>query len=640
MSFSSTMTRSVGLAVAMVFGVVPALLVSTASASAATIGVGDITDAMRYGSDNRVIGEIAEDIQSSDDSYQLIEAPWPMNFFGRKYTGICVTSNGTVSPVVLDESGDADCNDDYDEPLDYLAEEAEAPVIAAYANDNDLGETVREAASTVATFRVAGDPSTNDSIVTIATDGAHGLTSGDVRSIYAIDPLFDNGNTEDTRTDEYWYDDVTVTVVNPNTFNFSGDTALVPGNEVITPTYPAAVKNAAVTVDYGVVWNDSSADIDGVDDGVGVVNTVYIGETTINGRDAWVYTNYRTVTNDGNNPDVLTNTFQIVLIKRATLNGATRGFDFDIEYNYGTVLDGDDGYDAPDGSCDDMNSECRTGVGLVDWDPIGEVADVYELFADTPGRDLTDYRPTAMTSNRLNSEINGRYTFRMVGGAVQNFAVPVMDGTGDTVDRPESEDPLAAVPDQQTQNAGDSALTVEGVTTPVVVDPNASGDGIVGTAGDLTFELSGLDAEGLPLPLDTDGNLILNADGLVDTGGEGFAAEAPVKVYIFSDPTFLGTLFTDPTGAFSGTLQIPAGIDPGVHNLQVVGYDTDGNVLVFTVGVVIPGSEGSGTDGHGGDSLLVATGTELTGPLTTTGLALFVVGGLMIARRRMTASSR
>jgi LPXTG-motif cell wall-anchored protein len=150
--------------------------------------------------------------------------------------------------------------------------------------------------------------------------------------------------------------------------------------------------------------------------------------------------------------------------------------------------------------------------------------------------------------------------------------------------------------------------------------------------------MAGLDPEGLPLPLDSDGNLILNADGLVDTGGEGFAAESPVKVYLFSDPTFLGTLFTDPTGTFSGLLQIPAGIDPGVHNLQVVGYDPDGNVLVFTVGVVVPGS--GGTDGYGGDDLLASTGTELTGTLTASGLALLVLGGIMISRKRVAASSR
>ncbi len=637
MPLKSTMTRTVGLAIAMVLGVAPALLL-TSSSTAATIGVGDITDAMRYGSDNRVIGQIAEDIQNSDDSSQWIEAPWPMNFFGRKYDGICVTSNGTVSPVQIPESGSPNCSNDYDDTLAELAESAEAPVIAAFSNDNNLGHTVREKENTITGFRVAGDPTTNDSVVTITTSTAHGLTTGNTRSIYVVDPLFNNGNTVTDRTDEYWYENVSITVVNDTTFTISGDFAKTSGGDTITPTYPAAVKNATVSVNFGVQWDDSDPSLNGTDDGVGVINTVYIGETTVDGRDAWVYTNYRSVTHEQNNPTVLTNTFQIVLVKRTTPNGDTRGFDFDIEYNYGSVKDGGDGYSAEGSSCSSFGTGCRTGVGLVDWDPIGEVANVYELFGSTPSRDLVDGHTTSMTSNRLNSTINGRYTFRMVGGAVQQFAVPVMDGTGTTEDRPEPEDPLAPVPDQQTQNAGDSALTVDGVTTPIVVNSNGSDDGIVGTAGDLTFEMAGLDPEGLPLPLDSDGNLILNADGLVDTAGEGFAADAPVKVYLFSDPTFLGTLFTDPTGRFSGMLQIPAGIDPGVHNLQVVGYDPDGNVLVFTVGVVVPGS--GGTDGYGGDDLLASTGTELTGTLTASGLALLVLGGIMIARKRVAASSR
>jgi LPXTG-motif cell wall-anchored protein len=628
------MARTLGLAMALTIGVVPALLV-TSSSTAATIGVGDITDALRYGPDNRVIGEVSGPIQDSDDNSYLIEAPWPMNFFGRKFDGLCVTSNGTISPVVYDE---ADCDNSYDRPLANLGESANSPVIAAFANDNDLGNTVRAAERTVSGFTVTGDPTNSDSVVTITTSTAHGLTSGDRRSIYVIDSQFNNGNEDDTRTDEYWYENVAVTVVSTTQFTFSGDTAKN-ADGTFTPVYPAAVKSSTVEVDQGWVWSDASPDLNGVDDGVGKVNTVYVGTTTVDGRDAWVYTNYRSVTFEDLNPKILTNTFQIVLVKRTTFGGDTRGYDFDIEYNYGAMKDGGDGYSAEGVSCSDMNSACRTGVGLVDWDPVGEVANVFELFGSTPGRDLVDGHTTSMTSNRLNSTINGRYTFRMVGGAVQEFAVPVMDGTGTTEDRPEPEDPLAPVPEQQTQNAGDSALTVDGVTTPIVLDANASNDGIVGTAGDLVFQMAGLDPEGLPLPLDSDGNLILNADGLVDTGGEGFAADSPVKVYLFSDPTFLGTLFTDPTGTFSGLLQIPAGIDPGVHNLQVVGYDPDGNVLVFTVGVVVPGS-GGGTDGYGGDSLLASTGTELTGTLSAAGLALIAAGTVLVVRRRKAAQVR
>jgi len=624
---SSKTRRAAAVLLATVFGVVPSLM-SIAPASAS--GVGDITSAVRYGGDGRVIGDVAEDIQNADDDAQLIHAPWPMNFFGRKYDGICVTSNGTVSPVNYDT---ASCDDSYDYPLADLAENATAPVIAAFANDNHLGNPVRNAENTITQMTVSGDPSTSDSVVTVTTSSDHGLTTGNVRSIYMIDSAFNNGNNLDNRTDDYWFHNVTITVIDSTHFSFSGDQYRASNGSTGTPNYPAALKSGTITVDQGWEWDQTSANQNGVDDGVGKVNTVYIGETTVDGRDAWVYTDYRSVTFENANPEILTNTFQIVLVKRATTNGDTNGYDFDIEYNYGSMRDGGDGYNCGG----TMVSTCRTGVGLVDWDPIGEVADVYELFPSTPGRDMVDGHASAMTGNRLNSDINGRYTFRMTGGAVQGFAVPVMDGSGDTEDRPEPDDPLAPVPGDITDHPGDSNLTIDGVDTPVTIEPNNSVNGIVGTSGDLTFSLAGLDASSVPLNLDTDGNLILNADGLLDTSGEGFASESPVKVYIYSDPTFLGKIFTDPSGAFSGTLQIPPGLDPGVHNLQVVGYDPDGNVLVFTVGVIIPGGSG-GTDGHGGNNLLAYTGTDSASGLATAGILFVIAGATIVIRRRLRAS--
>ena len=350
--------------ITVALGLFPAVALTS---GATAVGVGDITTAMRYDQDGTVIGEVATEIQDSDDDSYLIEAPWPMNFFGRKFDGLCVTSNGTVSPVVYD-GGNASCDDSYDDPMADLADSAGSPLIAAFSNDNDLGETVKLAEKTVSGFSVAGDPSTTDSVVTVTTSTAHGLESGDVRSVYVIDTVFNNGNEDDNRTDEYWYEDVTVTVLNSTQFTFSGDSA-ENGDGSFTPSYPAGVKSGTVAVDQGWVWDDNGEDVDGVDDGIGKINTIYVGETTVDGRDAWIYTNYRSVTNDTNNPDILTNTFQIVLIKRTTLNGDTRGYDFDIEYNFGAVKDGDDGYSAEGGSCGSMNSDCRTGVGIADPSP-------------------------------------------------------------------------------------------------------------------------------------------------------------------------------------------------------------------------------------------------------------------------------
>jgi hypothetical protein len=591
------------------------------ASSASALGVNDVSEAMRYGSDGRVIGEVVESLEDQDDDATLIEAPWPMNFFGRTYTGICITSNGTVSPVVFEDN--PDCDDNYDDTMAGLAESAAAPLIAALSSDNDLGETTTEWDAQVSTFR-------NESgTIRVTTSTNHGLATNDVTSVFVTHPSFANGNDVDGREDEFWFEDVTVTRVSNTVFTFSGSAATNYEGDTYTPVLPAINTNVSVTAGY--VFSSSALDQNGVDDGVGKINTLYVGETTVDGRDAWVYTNYRTVTNDQVNPDVFTNTFQIVLVKRATLNGATRGFDFDIEYNYGSIMDGDDGYDADGGSCSYMNSECRTGVGLVDWDPISEAADVYELFPNTPSRDLNDWYASGMTNNRLNSEINGRYTFAMVGGAVQGFATPVMDGTGTTVARPVAPSPLDAVP-EQAGAFGNYTMLEDGVEIDVSLVRNEAGNGLVLSSGDFVVELSGFAADGTALELDAAGNLILNRDGLAGVSGIGFAPESTVRVYAFSTPISMGNVFTDTDGNFNTQLPIPSSLEAGIHNIQLAGYDADLKVKVLTIGVSIRDLDAP-VAAPAATPTLAATGFDLS-MLMALGFALVAFGLINRVNRR------
>jgi hypothetical protein len=60
-----------------------------------------------------------------------------------------------------------------------------------------------------------------------------------------------------------------------------------------------------------------------------------------------------------------------------------------------------------------------------------------------------------------------------------------------------------------------------------------------------------------------------------------------VKVYAFSNPLFLGLIYTDSNGSFTGQLQLPADLQPGLHNIQVIGYDANNQVKVLTVGVLV-----------------------------------------------------
>ncbi|HXR43421.1 MAG TPA: nidogen-like domain-containing protein [Pseudolysinimonas sp.] len=311
------------LTIALALAAATALAVGIpTTASAATQGVGDVTDAMRYD----VAGPIGlplADLSGEDDETTTVAAPFPINFFGVASGGVCVTTNGGFYPVPT--AGDS-CSDAYDKNLENLALDSGSSIIAALAGDLDLSECD-----------------------------------------------------------------------NP------------------TP------------------------------DGFGIPCEIYFGTTTVDGRDAFAITWYRVPMYTGDNDPALSNTFQIVIVKKAT-GSDVAGWDFDIEYNYGNLTDGEDGYSAADPSSDcegdQGDPDCRWGIGWANYlagPP--ESADPYELFPSTPVFDLVDSGATPMTKNSLNSPVLGRYTFAMVGGVTQGFSVPTL---GDGTPAPAAEEAPAA----------------------------------------------------------------------------------------------------------------------------------------------------------------------------------------------------
>jgi len=288
---------------------------------------------MRYGA-SAPLGEVIADFTDADDETDTYPAPWPVNFFGEKFEGLCVTSNGGVYPVATSST---DCADQYDEDLANLALGSTAPLIAVLAAD--------------------------------------------------LDP----GNCDAARI----------------------------------------------------------AQRDGSGDGFGSPCNVYIDTTaTIDGRDAVVITWYRISMFEDENDETLENTFQLALIKLPTTDGATLGFDFDLEFNYGTIRDGEDGYGAADPSeeCESLTADCRWGIGIASYTPatsasapagdavtpateepapadapvepaVEESAVGYEFFAPTEVPNMLDDGATPLISNSLGTDVLGRYTCGMVNGA-------------------------------------------------------------------------------------------------------------------------------------------------------------------------------------------------------------------------------
>lgn len=369
MPTNRTMRRGIATSIAA------AILLTAAAPAIAAVNTRDQSEAMRYGA-SAPLGEVIAEFTDEDDLTKTYAAPWPVNFFGAKFDGLCVTTNGGVYPVATSETG---CSNSFDQDLQNLALESQAPIIAVLAADQDLS----------------------------ACDAAR------------------------------------------------------------------------------------IAERDGSGDGFGRPCTVYIDTAaTIDGRDAVVITWYRVSMYSDANDAVLANTFQLALIKLPTDNGATLGFDFDLEFNYGTIQDGEDGYSAadPTGDCDseasgtDGADDCRWGIGIAsyaagDFGPSGapagddvvsntdesasadapvELAAVesavgYEFFAPTVVADMLDDGATPLISNSLGTDVLGRYTCGMVNGAAVGCDPVTMSGIAA---------PELAAPELAQTGASDSLVSV------------------------------------------------------------------------------------------------------------------------------------------------------------------------------------
>ena len=132
-------------------------------------------------------------------------------------------------------------------------------------------------------------------------------------------------------------------------------------------------------------------------------------------------------------------------------------------------------------------------------------------------------------------------------------------------------------------------LLVNGVASSVTIKPDqpVAPKSLVATGDGFTMEIAGQGASGKPLGLTNDAALRLERDNTVSVKGSGFAPNVDVQVHIFSTPTLLGTIRTDATGAFNGTVKVPSSIEPGRHTLQVAALTADNKVRSLSLGVVL-----------------------------------------------------
>ena len=133
----------------------------------------------------------------------------------------------------------------------------------------------------------------------------------------------------------------------------------------------------------------------------------------------------------------------------------------------------------------------------------------------------------------------------------------------------------------------ESLAYVNGEPVAVTLSINQSDSGYVLQGDGWLVNLAAADGDGSPLLIDDSGNIILNAERVVQFSGAGFAPGSKIKVWLFSDPNELTTVTAGPDGTFTGSANLPMGIPAGQHTVQLNGLTKDGQVRSVALGVVV-----------------------------------------------------
>lgn len=352
----------------------------------------DASAAIRYTASGTVIGSVVRSLVNIDDNVTTYPGMFPMNFFGTKYDNLCISANGGAflvndAPKVTDATStiaNGDCSASYDYSTSYMAMDTASPFISVLATDHDTGNEVHVTpsweVSDLAISSIVGAAGT----VTVTTAKPHGYTVGAqiiVAGTTAFNGTYDVATVPSTTT--FTYSNATAGTENAGTVarkRVYGNLASVTGNGT-TVTVTTNVAHKLGTGDYITFAGTGITAIDDKhfevtktgattltfpqpagfnaatavnlnenykwfqSDGYGAIGQIYYGTTTVAGRNAMVITWYRVPMYGDDNSRAKFSTIQLVFVRKAS-GDATVGWDFDVEFNYGTMTDDEDGYSA------------------------------------------------------------------------------------------------------------------------------------------------------------------------------------------------------------------------------------------------------------------------------------------------------
>jgi hypothetical protein len=120
-------------------------------------------------------------------------------------------------------------------------------------------------------------------------------------------------------------------------------------------------------------------------------------------------------------------------------------------------------------------------------------------------------------------------------------------------------------------------------------------------SGDWSFTVGLPETTGAVAQSGDGASIIFEQQQTATVSGDGFQPDTRVDIWLFSDPTLLGSVVVSADGSFSGEVYL----DPnyalvGDHTLQLQGVGMDGFIRAANLGVVVEGSDSPATGPTGG----------------------------------------
>ena len=163
------------------------------------------------------------------------------------------------------------------------------------------------------------------------------------------------------------------------------------------------------------------------------------------------------------------------------------------------------------------------------------------------------------------------------------------------------------IPRSPELDPGETALSVDGEAVATTLE--RKNNQLIISSERMNAVISGRHADGSPAVLDNDGNIRLETGDQLLTEVSGFNPDSDVDVWIFSEPTKLGSAKVASTGKATSALTLPTSIKPGQHGVVVSGVNPLGEKAEFSVGIIIGSDGGVGTIGK----ILIAVPVLLAG---------------------------